>query len=441
MGAYFDKMRGWRWSFFYDKTRYQSKRAFETKRDALDAEAILRRSLTRRAAGLELDPTALPPAPRFSEWAGVYMAFVQEQARLGLLKRPEAIELTLRVVLRFFGARPEVPEEPTPEYPCPYHDLRLTDPIEHPAWLRDFEAWIQLRGVAKSTRNHYLNTLSRLYWLAQHPEYRHLASGVGINPFSYRPRTRWKRRTATVTGPQLLAWLSHASYHAKLAMAIAALAPKLRLANILALNWSDVDFARRVITVQAHKTDARGEPLVAPISTQLDMILRDAYQRHPEIASHRVVLYRNGPVKTIDCAVKAAALEAGLTWGRDVDHGVTFHTLRHSMSTLLARLGVSPLLHQQLMGHGDFATTRGYTHLEADDQRLAAEQLSQAVDIASVVIAKAPRVRRAERLSGAERTPERLHSSTRLTKGQNRLVRKARRIRPVAQMKGRKSNA
>lgn len=401
MGAYFEKGRGWRYDMRYLGHRYRSPRGFDTKRDAIDAEQVLRKKLKRQAAGLDPEPDARR-SPRFNEWAGIYLAFVQERARLGLIKRPEIIQGNLRVVLRFFGAPPTPPDDPAPDYPTPYHDLRLSDPIDDPSWLRKFEDWLTARTVSPSTRNHYLSVLSKLYWLAQHPEFRHAAQGVSYNPFGYRPRSRWRRRTAIVTPEQLVSWLSHASYHARLVMAIAALAPKLRLANILALEWDQhIDLERRIIVVQAHKTDASGEPLVTAISDPLAAILIDARRRHP--VARCVVVYRHRPVKTIDGAVKAAAEAAGLTWGRDVRGGVTFHSLRHSMSTLLARLGTTPALHQRVMGHQDGATTAGYTHLEPDDERPALERLASQVGIQDAVTSGPTRATRAKSggLSGA----------------------------------------
>lgn len=391
MSVYFEKGRGHRFDFWYQKTRHRSPRGFPTEREAKAAEKARRDSLRLHAAGLQPDPD--PVAPRFSEWAGVYVTWLRERAALGLIKRPEIIEGNVRVVLRFWGARPApAPDEPVIEYATPYHDLRLDDPLTQPQWLRDFETWLQDRKVSKSTRNHYLNTLSQMYHLALDPEYRQDAPGIDRNPFSHRPRTRWRRRTVIVTPPQLEAWIRHASYHARLAMAIATLAPKLRLGNILALDWAQVDLDRNVIEIEHHKTDASGEPLVAPISSQLREILLDARHRHPR--QPHVVVYRGVAVKTIDGAIKAAAQAAGLTYGRDVRGGVTFHSLRHSMSTLFARLKVHPLQHQAAMGHGDFSTTLGYTHLEADDQREPHEQLAAAVPILEAVTTGPTRARR-----------------------------------------------
>jgi hypothetical protein len=70
------------------------------------------------------------------------------------------------------------------------------------------------------------------------PAYR-AASGITINPFRDVARDSVMERTVTVTVEELRKWLAAASYQIRLAVAIAALAPKLRLARVLALTWSE----------------------------------------------------------------------------------------------------------------------------------------------------------------------------------------------------------
>src|SRR3990170_1903202 len=111
------------------------------------------------------------------------------------------------------------------------------------------------------------------------------------------PREAVVERMITISLEDLRRWLAHASYHVRLAVAIAALAPKLRLANVLALTWQEhIDPDLRYITVHRHKTAATlRRPQVGPISDQLRLILKDARQR----TDTYVVEYRGRPVKTI----------------------------------------------------------------------------------------------------------------------------------------------
>jgi integrase len=174
----------------------------------------------------------------------------------------------------------------------------------------------------------------------------------------------------------------------RLAVAIGALAPKLRLQSILSLQWREhVDLDAGVLTVWQHKTARRtGAPQVFPVTAPLRLILEDALARRPQ-ATH-VVTYRGRPVHSIHGGVVAALERAGLPRGRS--RGITFHTLRHSAATVLVReLGLAAARHG--MGHERLETTLRYTHLVADDLQTAAETLAARFPIADLVMAKRTR--------------------------------------------------
>ena len=395
MSVYFDPAKkGWRYNFQYLGQRHQPPRPFPTREEALDAEAQRRRFLRREAAGLEEAPAEAQAAPDFTTWAGVYFAFVERQHRDGHLKRPDIIKGNLNKVLEFWGARPTDPAEVAKG--APYHDLRLDAPLLDPEWFHRFDAWMNGRGLAKSTRRHYLNTVQRLYWLSQQPDYRIVCAMIAKNPLLGTRKPKSRRRTATVTKAELLRWLAAASYHIRLALSIAALAPKLRLANILALEWDrHLDLDAGTIRVDDHKTDDDGQPLISPITSPLRAILDEARARHPH-ASH-VVWYRGGPLKYIDEGCKAAALEAGLRWGRADARGVTFHTLRHSMATLMATMDVGDAVRTDAMGWRDSATAAWYTHLNVSAQVAPLEALGASLDLVETVNAPRRRAARTNR--------------------------------------------
>ena len=69
-------------------------------------------------------------------------------------------------------------------------------------------------------------------------------------------------------------------------------------------------------------------------------------------------------------AFARALRRAGLDPGR-------FHALRHGYSSILAALGVSPLLQMQLMGHSRIQTTIGYTHGFAETRAQIGDQVDR----------------------------------------------------------------
>lgn len=376
MGVY-RRGRIYQYDFVFRSQRFKGSTHLAERAPAEAFEAEMKRALRLRDTGLA--PQFLTTeSPRFQDWAEVYY-----RAKAKTAAHPDEIERLIRVVLRFWGARPRAVAADTPD---PYHDLRLADPIHDPRWIDRFEAWMEDRGSAGSTRNHYRSTMSGMYRVALLPRFRE-ATGMTMNPFRDLPRDRDQARTATVTVEELRRWIAAASYHVRLAVAIAALAPKLRLGNILHLRWRDqVDPTLTWITVTDHKT-ARSTraPLVVPVSDELRTILEDARRRFP--TSAYVVTYRNGPVGSIRAGVAAAARAAGLIYGRAQATGVTFHTLRHAMATLLAELGLSEKLRQEMMGHARIATTQRYTHLRPVFQRDPHAALAKAVGITDLVTA------------------------------------------------------
>ncbi|WP_291989567.1 tyrosine-type recombinase/integrase [Luteitalea sp.] len=366
----------YRYDFWYRGVRHVSPRPYPSKREAADAEAARRRTLRRLAAGLEVARDETSPA--IADWAETYMDHVE---RRGKLTDPASAEHVLRVVLRFWGRRPDRPLEA--HETGPYHDLCLADPIDTPAHLLAFEEWMLARGVAGATRNRYRTAMSRLYQMAMLPEYR-AATGVTMNPFRALERDPVRRRTVTITPEQLRAVMLASPAHLRLAIAIAALAPKLRLGNILALRWDEhISPDLRLIRVEQHKTArSTGRPLITPVSDKLHGILAAAKARQPKGVSW-VVHYLGDRVKTIDTGLIASCKAAGVPYG--LKAGVTFHTLRHTAATKLAALGVPEGIRKDVMGHTSIQTTQWYTHLEPRHEVAPLNQLAEVTDIAELV--------------------------------------------------------
>jgi integrase len=372
-GADGAQLPAWRYDFQFRSQRYVSPRPFPTKGEARDAEGAHRRTLRRLAAGLEVP--ARETSPSIADWAEVYMDHIERQGRL---RAPSSVEHVLRVVLRFWGRRPA--RVLAPHEAGPYHDLRLCDPIDTPAYLLQFEAWMQTRGVAGATRNRYRTAMSRLYQVAMRPQHR-AATGVTMNPFRAIERDREQRRTVTFTVEQLRAVMEAAPAHLRLAIAIAALAPKLRLGNILALRWdTHVSADLMFITIAEHKTaGTTGAPMVTPVSSRLRGILARAKAAQPKGVPW-VVHYLDDRVTTIDTGLQASCKAAGVPYGLTAG-GVTFHTLRHTAATSLAALGVPEGVRKDVMGHLSIQTTQRYTHLAPVHQVAPLEQLAEASPI------------------------------------------------------------
>lgn len=363
----------WRYDFWYKGRRYTGTTDQLTKADADLVEAEIKKRLRQQVWGIA--PVQREHTPSFTEWAN---HFYEHQRKR--LTRPDILERTIRVVLAFFGRQPT--QDPPVEGGV-YHDLRLADPILDPDWLMKFEAWMEARGVSGSTRNSYRSCLSGMYKLALRPAWRK-KTNVAMNPMAGTERDATRSRQVTITVDQLRAWILASPPHVRLAMAIAALAPKLRLASILALRWDrHLDPDLTFITNDAHKTIRHsGSPQVVPIDPQLRAILEPVRTAAKRQKLTHVITYRGAAVASIKTALKRAAADAGVAYGRE---GATFHSLRHTMATLLAELGVPDEQRRLVMGHTDLRTTQGYTHLRPLHEIGPLAALSGAVQITASV--------------------------------------------------------
>lgn len=379
----------YRYLFYIDGKAYRGNTRQITREDAEEFETEEKRRVRRELAGL---PTLTKHSPRFSVWSEIYLKYLRQR---GKVRRIDRVEDLLRVVLRFWGARPRkdaVEGEP-------YHNLTLADPIRDPDWIERFEQWILARKVrvgrdadgdpiyrrvGAQQRLHYMSVMSRMYRVARLPRFRK-KTGVQTNPFSEIERDKPAGRTVTVTPAELRRWLANTPKHAQLAIAIAALAPKLRKENVLELHWDrSFDGELQFITVPEHKQVGKtGQPMVIAIGRTLRRLLKAA--REERGSSAWVITFRGKPVKDIRHAVRTGAIAAGLTYGRDVDAGVTFHTIRHTAATLLAEVpGLNERLRAEAMGQ-DIETTQIYTHLRPVAQRPVMNQLADRLKLDSLL--------------------------------------------------------
>ena len=134
----------------------------------------------------------------------------------------------------------------------------------------------------------------------------------------------------------------------------------LRCGEMMALEWRDVDLAKRQICVQrsewkGHVTAPKGERLrYVPLTVRLATALRE----HRHLRSARVLCRNNAPLSAdvVKHYVERAARRAGLK-----ENGV--HRLRHSFCSHLAMRGAPARAIQELAGHTDLLTTQRYMHL------------------------------------------------------------------------------
>src|SRR5581483_1227860 len=135
----------------------------------------------------------------------------------------------------------------------------------------------------------------------------------------------------------------------------------LRCGEMMALEWSDVDFTKRQICVQrsewkGHVGVPKGGRLrYVPMTVRLTAALR----QHRHLRAARVLCLADGSSLSADSVkhlVERAARRAQLK-----ENGV--HRLRHTFCSHLAMRGAPARAIQELAGHKDLSATQRYMHL------------------------------------------------------------------------------
>ena len=130
----------------------------------------------------------------------------------------------------------------------------------------------------------------------------------------------------------------------------------IRRNELLNLNWTDVDFAAKLITVRKGKENKdRKVPIIPPLDLYLWNYLQD---RLPMTNPAMFISDKGNRLSTSNYHVifKRYVRKAGLS------DNISSHKIRHTFATLMYQNGVDIRSIQELLGHEDLNTTSIYTH-------------------------------------------------------------------------------
>ncbi|MDD2708088.1 MAG: tyrosine-type recombinase/integrase [Verrucomicrobiae bacterium] len=159
-----------------------------------------------------------------------------------------------------------------------------------------------------------------------------------------------------------------------------------RLGDVMRMTWDQIDFKERTVSFLTRKT---GRRMIIPMAMPLEQHLRslpvpaDATEPiFPKFATART-----GTVSTLfhDRVLAPAGLAPVRSHhkgadgdGRDgprVLSPLSFHSLRHSATTLLKAAGASDVIAREIIGHDSEVVSRQYTHLGPEALRGAIDRL------------------------------------------------------------------
>ena len=163
----------------------------------------------------------------------------------------------------------------------------------------------------------------------------------------------------------------------------------LRQSEVLNLKWKDIDLEKQKLTVRKSKTNA-GVRTIPIINEVVDSLNARKQQVLQELVSYnskqsneaQKIDFNNDFYVCSGILGNVKSEEAMLTqwWQRNRDrlgcNGFSFHELRHTFATLLAKADVHPSVMQKFLGHSTSRMSlEVYTHVHQEDLEEAEKKL------------------------------------------------------------------
>lgn len=186
-------------------------------------------------------------------------------------------------------------------------------------------------------------------------------------------------------------------------MILAALYTGQRLKDIASLTWANVDLEREELRLATSKTGRRQViPIARPLRRHIETLPAGDDPRAPLFPNAFRIATGNRDTSALSQQFHDVLVSAGLAaprppkWkaqgkGREtarVRSEVTFHSLRHTATSLLKNAGVSEAVARDIIGHESAAISRHYTHIDEGAKRKA---LAKLPDVTSALSEKKPK--------------------------------------------------
>ncbi len=242
----------------------------------------------------------------------------------------------------------------------------------------EIELWISGYSGSNRTRQKYLVCLGSIFKRAMK------VYGLPRNPADLveRPRVRRAAKIDVLRPEEVLALVRAAESEQDAAIFHTAAFAGLRMGELLALRWRDVDFTRRTIHVRENWTQGEtttpkgGTERAVPMAEEVaERLARLGQRKHFTADDDLVFCTPRGQhvgYKSLKERYRAALRAANLR------EDFRFHNLRHTFGSTVIRHADSREV-MEWMGHADLTTTRRY--LAFVDREDAAKRVSEAFSL------------------------------------------------------------
>jgi len=242
----------------------------------------------------------------------------------------------------------------------------------------EIELWITGYSGSNRTRQKYLVCLGSIFKRAMK------VHGLPRNPADVveRPRVRRAAKIDVLRPEEVLALVRAAESEQDAAIFHTAAFAGLRMGELLALRWRDIDFTRRTIHVRENWTQGEtttpkgGTERAVPMAEEVAQRLARLGQREHFTSDDDLVFCtqrgQHVGYKSLKERYRAALRAA------DLREDFRFHNLRHTFGSTVIRHADSREV-MEWMGHADLTTTRRY--LAFVDREDAAKRVSEAFSL------------------------------------------------------------
>jgi len=161
-----------------------------------------------------------------------------------------------------------------------------------------------------------------------------------------------------------------------------------RLGDIALLTWANVDLQQQELIVTTQKT---GRRQIIPLSKPLLEYVRNlpagdnpTAALFPKAYESKTRNPHGGPLSNqfyeilVSVGMAKERTHKSKGKGRDAKrqlNEISFHSLRHTATSLLKNAGVSDVVARDIIGHDSAAVSQNYTHIETETKRVALAKL------------------------------------------------------------------
>jgi len=225
--------------------------------------------------------------------------------------------------------------------------------------IENFKAKMMKTKLSPDSINHFLSTLSTC-----------LKTAVDWEIIKNIPRIKRLRVVPNkfdyLTEEEAEQILAQADGQIK-EMIFFALKTGVRFGELIALDWNDIDFQERQITVRRSivrgimgSTKSNKIRYIPLLSSVADMLLKRSKDRGYVFTRHKTHFTQHYSCKKLYQACRKAGLRK-----------IGWHKLRHTFASHLAQNGVAIQAIKELLGHSSITTTMRYAHLSPSALRAA----------------------------------------------------------------------